>query len=60
MLGTELFSGESYPVTELPSRVDSMEVIQIAAAVMIIGLFATIFPAVSAARQQPADALRNE
>lgn len=60
LLGVELFSGESYPVTELPSRVESTEIIQIAAAVMLIGLLATIFPAVSAARQQPADALRNE
>lgn len=60
LLGTELFSGESYPVTELPSRIDSAEVVQIAAAVLIVGLLATIFPALSAARQQPADALRNE
>jgi lipoprotein-releasing system permease protein len=60
VLGTELFSGEAYPVTELPSRVETGEVVQIAAAVLIIGLIATVFPAVSAARQQPADALRNE
>jgi lipoprotein-releasing system permease protein len=60
LVGTELFSGEAYPVTELPSRVESAEVIQIAVAVLIVALLATIFPAVSAARQQPADALRNE
>ena len=60
LLGMELFSGEAYPVTELPSRVDSTEVLQIAVAVLIIGLLATIYPAVSAARQQPAEALRNE
>lgn len=60
LLGMELFSGEAYPVTELPSRVETSEVIQIAVAVLIIALIATIFPAVSAARQQPADALRNE
>ncbi|MGD2167587.1 MAG: lipoprotein-releasing ABC transporter permease subunit [Gammaproteobacteria bacterium] len=60
LLGMELFSGEAYPVTELPSRVEPAEVMQIAVAVLIIGLIATIFPAISAARQQPADALRNE
>jgi lipoprotein-releasing system permease protein len=60
LLGMELFSGEAYPVTELPSRVESVEVAQIAVAVLVLSLLATIYPAVSAARQQPADALRNE
>jgi len=60
LLGTELFSGEAYPVTELPSRVESMEVAQIAVAVLVLSLVATIYPAITAARQQPADALRNE
>lgn len=60
LVGAELFSGEAYPVTELPSRVESAEVLQIAIAVLVVSLLATIFPAVSAARQQPADALRNE
>jgi len=60
LLGMELFSGEAYPVTELPSRVESLEVVQIAVAVLILSLVATIYPAITAARQQPADALRNE
>ncbi len=60
VLDMELFSGEAYPVTELPSRVESLEVAQIAAGVLILSLVATIYPAVTAARQQPADALRNE
>lgn len=60
LIGTELFSGEAYPVTELPSRIELAEVAQIGGAALALSLIATIFPAVSAARQQPADALRNE
>ena len=60
LLGMTLFSGEAYPVTELPSRIDPLEVGEIAIAALAVSLIATIYPAVSAARQQPADALRNE
>jgi len=60
LIGMELFSGEAYPVTELPSRVEPAEVAQIAAAALAMSLIATIFPAISAARQPPAEALRNE
>ncbi len=60
ILGTELFSGEAYLISELPSRVDSLEVAQIGLLALALAILATVYPAVTAARQPPAEALRNE
>jgi len=60
VLATELFSGEAYMISDLPSRVVPIEVLQIAALALVLAVSATIYPAISAARQQPAEALRYE
>jgi lipoprotein-releasing system permease protein len=60
VFATELFSGEAYMISDLPSRIVPMEVLQIAALALLLAVLATIYPAVSAARQHPAEALRYE
>jgi lipoprotein-releasing system permease protein len=60
LLSTELFSGEAYMISDLPSRVVPMEVLQIALLALGLAVLATIYPAISAARQHPAEALRYE
>jgi lipoprotein-releasing system permease protein len=59
-LGTELFSGEVYVLSELPTQIRSTEVIGICIFAFVLALLATIYPAMSAARQPPAEALRHE
>lgn len=60
LLNVELFSGEVYKVNELPSQVRPIEVAQIAALALVLAVLATLYPAMSAARQPPAEALRYE
>ncbi len=60
VLGIELFSGEVYKVNELPAQVVPLEVLQIAILALGLAVLATIYPAFSAARQPPAEALRYE
>lgn len=60
VLQTELFSGEAYLITSLPSRLDAGEVLLIACLAFVLSVLATVYPAVSAARQPPAEALRYE
>lgn len=60
LLETELFSGEAYLITDLPSRLELAEVALIAGFALVLSMLATLYPAVSAARQPPAEALRYE
>ena len=60
VLRTDLFAGEAYLITDLPSRLDGREVALIAVFAFALTILATIYPAISAARQQPAEALRYE
>ena len=58
--GTELFAAEIYFLSQLPSKVDPMEVL--ATVLMGLGLsfLATLYPSWRAARLDPAEALRYE
>lgn len=60
LLGIDLFSGEVYKVNELPTQIQPLEVTQIALLALGLAVLATIYPALSAARQPPAEALRYE
>lgn len=49
-----------YYIAGLPSETHATDVIRIAAAAMVLTLLATIYPALQAAKTQPAEALRYE
>lgn len=51
---------EVYYISELPSDLQWMDVYKITGMSLLISLFATIYPALQAARTQPAEALRYE
>lgn len=59
----EIFGGhllDVYPVHYLPSEVQMNDIVIIASTTLIISFLATIYPAVRAAKIQPAEALRYE
>lgn len=56
----QLFSADVYYVTRIPSLIRVPDVIAIAAAAFLLTLLATIYPALRAARTEPAEALRYE
>jgi lipoprotein-releasing system permease protein len=56
----QLFSADVYYVTRIPSLVRAPDVIAIAVAAFVLTLLATIYPALRAARTEPAEALRYE
>ncbi len=60
MFRFEFFDSEVYYITRLPSELHPEQIAWIAAAAMLITLLATIYPAWSASRVPPADALRYE
>jgi len=56
----DLLSAEAYFISDLPTQARLIEVAQIALLTLIITVAATLYPAFSAARQLPAEALRYE
>lgn len=56
----DLLSGEVYFISDLPAQARAGEVTQIALLAVLLAVAATFFPAFSAARQAPAEALRHE
>lgn len=58
--GTELFAAEIYFLTQLPAKIDPIEVISVVLMGLGLSLFATIYPSWRAARTDPAEALRYE
>ncbi len=60
VLGVDLLAAEVYPVDGLPTQARAGEIARIAALALGLAVLATIYPALSAARQPPAEALRHE
>lgn len=58
--GVDLLSAEVYYLEDLPTQVRPLEVVQIGALALALAVVATFYPALSAARQSPAEALRYE
>lgn len=56
----DLLSGEVYFISDLPARAQAGEVSRIALLALLLAIAATFYPALSAARQAPAEALRHE
>lgn len=58
--GFRIFDADVYYVTEIPSRIEAADVIVVAAVALGLTLAATLYPALRAARTEPADVLRYE
>ncbi len=59
-LGVDLLSAEVYYLNDLPTQVRPLEVVKIGALALGLAVAATFYPALAAARQPPAEALRYE
>jgi lipoprotein-releasing system permease protein len=59
-LGVDLLAAEVYYLEDLPTQVRPLEVLQIGGMALALAIAATFYPALSAARQPPAEALRYE
>jgi lipoprotein-releasing system permease protein len=60
LLGTDFFPEDVYYISELPSKVQWSDVTVICGISLILAILATLYPALRAARTQPAEALRYE
>jgi lipoprotein-releasing system permease protein len=58
--GFRIFDADVYYVTEIPSRIETGDVVTVALVALLLTLAATIYPALRAARTEPADVLRYE
>ncbi|HUF73114.1 MAG TPA: lipoprotein-releasing ABC transporter permease subunit [Gammaproteobacteria bacterium] len=59
-LSVELFSGDVYPIDDLPTEARAGEITRICLLAFGLAVLATVFPAWRASRQPPAEALRHE
>lgn len=60
LLGIKLLSADVYFLSDLPTQLRPFEIAEIAALALGLAVLATFYPAFSAARQPPAEALRYE
>ena len=58
--GRGLFSSEIYFLSQLPAKVDNMEVLLVVVITLLLSFLATIYPAYRASKYNPAEALRYE
>lgn len=58
--GQELFSAEIYFLSQLPAKVDPVEVAVVTGLSLLLSFLATIYPAYRAAKFDPVEALRYE
>ena len=60
MIGQKFLSADVYYISDLPSDMHWNDVITISIVAFVLCLLATIYPALRAAKTQPAEALRYE
>jgi lipoprotein-releasing system permease protein len=60
MLGVQFLAKDVYYISDLPSRLDWMDVIIITVMSFVLSLLATLYPSWKAAKTNPAEALRYE
>ncbi len=60
LFAIDLLAADVYFISDLPTRVNAAEVGQIAVLALVLSVLATIYPALRAARLDPAEALRHD
>ena len=60
VFGIDLLAEEVYLISDLPTQVRLPEVAQIGGLAIFLAILATLYPAISASRQPPVEALRHE
>ena len=60
LLGTKLFAAEIYFLTQLPAKVDPVEVASVVGMALVLSFAATLYPSWRAARTDPVEVLRSE